>query len=52
MAINDNVYKNMEHTISLSSYDEDSKVHKDAFTPEEKGQIVDKLLDDSSETAE
>lgn len=47
--MNDNVYKNMTKIISLTSYDKDSTLHKRAFVSDEKNEIVDKLLSESSE---
>ena len=52
MSVNDNVYKNMTKIISLTSYDKDATLHKRAFVSDEKTQIVEKLLSESSEEIE
>lgn len=42
----------MESTISLASYDKESKMHKDVFTPDEKSQIVEKVFSDKDVSKE
>ena len=45
--VNDNVYQNITHTVSLSSYDTDKKLHKIALEPEKKEEIINEVIRES-----
>ena len=44
MAINDNIFKNLEG-FSIKLFDQDLRMHKEEFSKEEKEQIVDKFIE-------
>ena len=46
MHINDNVYKNLQHNISIALFDPELKFGKDTYSTKKKEVIVRKLLED------
>ena len=49
--INDNVFQNINSKISLRSYDADHKFHKNALDLTRKQEIIDEIIQESSEKA-
>lgn len=47
--VNDNVYKNIESSFSVVSFDPKSVAHKEPFNPDEKAQLVDALLKEGAD---